>query len=58
MTAKQIDDKNSIWRRDCAGTENRVEPLTIEEVRRRVGGLGLATPAEAETMVREDRDSR
>lgn len=36
----------------------RTERWSIEEVRRRVGALGLQTPAEAASMVREDRDAR
>lgn len=35
----------------------RSEHWTIEEVQRRVAALGLATPAEAAAMVREDRDA-
>ena len=36
----------------------QTERLSIEDVRRRVGALGLRTPAEAAAMVREDRDAR
>lgn len=36
----------------------QTERWSIEEVRRRVGALGLQTPAEAASMVREDRDAR
>ena len=31
--------------------------LSLEDARRRVADLGLRTPAEAATIVREDRDS-
>jgi plasmid stability protein len=36
----------------------QTERWSVEEVRRRVGALGLQTPAEAASMVREDRDAR
>lgn len=58
MTAHRNDnDENRSRHRGCAGAANRGERLSIEDVWRRVIDLGLATPSEAEAMVREDRDS-
>lgn len=41
---------------EAAGRVSR--RLSVEEARRRVAELGLRTPAEAASMVREDRDAR
>lgn len=41
---------------EVAGMPSR--RLSIEDVRRRIVGLGLRTPSEAAGMVREDRDAR
>ncbi len=40
---------------EVAGRASR--RLSLGEARRRIAGLGLATPAEAAEMVREDRDA-
>lgn len=59
MMAKRVDnDKKDTRHRACTGAEHRGERLSIEDIRRRVTDLGLATPSEAAAMVRKDRDSR